>query len=171
MPNVRTNPFSMDCYHLFQSTDKKMIYGQIYGFFLTRFGYYRPPPLTTLHFLSRLVVCRAFSRLAVFRARRVNFFGYYSRSGRLPKYRDFSEFRLGNPEDVPMSCVVNTVATFFFLSSCTHNFFHNAVNTISQSLLHRKCTCTCPVWQMPFGVKRLKIVLTWAEICPDQVVQ
>ena len=33
MPNLRKNPFSMDCYHLFQSTDKQMIYGRIYGFF------------------------------------------------------------------------------------------------------------------------------------------
>ena len=34
--------------YLFQSTDKKMIYGRIYGFFLTWFSYY--PPLTPLHF-------------------------------------------------------------------------------------------------------------------------
>ena len=34
MPNLRKNPFSMDCYQLFQSTDKQMIYGRIYGFFL-----------------------------------------------------------------------------------------------------------------------------------------
>ena len=34
MPNVRKNPFSTDFYHLFQSTDKQMIYGRIYGFFL-----------------------------------------------------------------------------------------------------------------------------------------
>ena len=34
MPNLRENPFSMDFYHLFQSTDKQMIYGRIYGFFL-----------------------------------------------------------------------------------------------------------------------------------------
>ena len=34
MPNLRKNPFSMDFYHLFQSTDKQMIYGRIYGFFL-----------------------------------------------------------------------------------------------------------------------------------------
>ena len=34
MPNQRKNTFSMDCYHLFQSTDKQMIYGRIYGFFL-----------------------------------------------------------------------------------------------------------------------------------------
>ena len=46
---------------------------------------------------------------------------------------------------------------YFFLSSCTRNMAHNAVNTRSQSLLHRKYTCTRPVWQMPFGVKRLKI--------------
>ena len=34
MPNLRRNPFSMDLYHLFQSTDKQMMYGRIYGFFL-----------------------------------------------------------------------------------------------------------------------------------------
>ena len=34
MPNLRENPFSTDLYHLFQSTDKQMIYGRIYGFFL-----------------------------------------------------------------------------------------------------------------------------------------
>ena len=46
---------------------------------------------------------------------------------------------------------------YFFLSSCTRNMAHNAVNTRSQSLLHRKYTCTRPVRQMPFGVTRLKI--------------
>ena len=46
---------------------------------------------------------------------------------------------------------------FFSLSSCTRNLAHNAVNTRSQSLLHRKCTCTRPVRQMPFGVTTLKI--------------
>ena len=46
---------------------------------------------------------------------------------------------------------------YFFLSSCTRNMAHNAVNTRSQSLLHRKYTCTRPVWQMPFGVTTLKI--------------
>ena len=34
MPNLRKNPFSTDLYCLFQSTDKTMIYGRIYGFFL-----------------------------------------------------------------------------------------------------------------------------------------
>ena len=34
MPNLRKNPFSTDLYHLFQSTDKQMIYWRIYGFFL-----------------------------------------------------------------------------------------------------------------------------------------
>ena len=34
---------------------------------------------------------------------------------------------------------------YFFLSSCTRNLAHNAVNTRSQSLLHRKCTCIRPV--------------------------
>ena len=34
MPNLRKNPFSTNCYHLFQSTDKQMIYGRIYGVFL-----------------------------------------------------------------------------------------------------------------------------------------
>ena len=46
---------------------------------------------------------------------------------------------------------------YFFLSSCTRNMAHNAVNTRSQSLLHRKYTCTRPVRQMPFGVTTLKI--------------
>ena len=46
---------------------------------------------------------------------------------------------------------------YFFLSSCTRNKAHNAVNTRSQSLLHRKYTCTRPVRQMPFGVTTLKI--------------
>ena len=48
---------------------------------------------------------------------------------------------------------------YFFLSSCTRNMAHshNAVNTHSQSLLHRKYTCTRPVRQMPFRVKRLKM--------------
>ena len=41
---------------------------------------------------------------------------------------------------------------YFFLSSCTRNMVHNAVNTRSQSLLHRKYTCTRPVRQMHFGV-------------------
>ena len=41
------NPFSTDFYHLF----KKIIYGWIYGFFLTRLGYYPfTPPPTPLHF-------------------------------------------------------------------------------------------------------------------------
>ena len=46
---------------------------------------------------------------------------------------------------------------YFFLSSCTRNMAHNAVNTRSQSLLHRKYTCTRPVRQRPFGVTTLKI--------------
>ena len=46
---------------------------------------------------------------------------------------------------------------YFFLSSCTLNMAHNAVNTRPQSLLHRKCPCTRPVRQMPFGVTSLKI--------------
>ena len=45
---------------------------------------------------------------------------------------------------------------YFFLSSCTRNMAHNAVNTRSQSLLHRKYMCTRPVRQMPFGVTSLK---------------
>ena len=48
MPNLRKNPFCTEFYRLFQSTDKKMIYGRIYGFFLTRLGYYAP-----LHFRDR----------------------------------------------------------------------------------------------------------------------
>ena len=43
MPNLLKNPFSTDFYRLFQSTDKKMIYGRIYGFCLTWFGYCPPP--------------------------------------------------------------------------------------------------------------------------------
>ena len=39
----------------------------------------------------------ALSRLAVFRACRVNFFRLLPPTGRLPKSQDFSEFRLGNP--------------------------------------------------------------------------
>ena len=46
---------------------------------------------------------------------------------------------------------------YFFLSSCTRNMAHNAVNTRSQSLLRRKYTCTRPVRQKPFGVTTLKI--------------
>ena len=50
MPNLRKNRLSMDFYGLFQSTDKQMIYGRIYGFFLTRFGYYPLSPRPPLHF-------------------------------------------------------------------------------------------------------------------------
>ena len=46
---------------------------------------------------------------------------------------------------------------YFFLSSCTRNLAHSVVKTHSQSLLHRKCTCTRPVRQMPFGITSLKI--------------
>ena len=46
---------------------------------------------------------------------------------------------------------------YFFLSSCTRNMAHNAVNTRSQSLMHRKYTCTRPVRPMAFGVTTLKI--------------
>ena len=49
---------------------------------------------------------------------------------------------------------------YFFLSSCTRKLAHNAVNTRSQSLMHRKCTCTRPVRQMHFGVTTLKIEAT-----------
>ena len=53
MPNLRKNPFSTTTgfYRLFQSTDKKMIYGRflIYGFVVTRFGYYcTTPPSDTI---------------------------------------------------------------------------------------------------------------------------
>ena len=44
MPNLRKIPFSTDCDHLFESTDKKVIYGRIYGCCRTRFGLYPPPP-------------------------------------------------------------------------------------------------------------------------------
>ena len=60
------------------------------------------------------------------------------------------------------SCSSHTVITFF-LSSCTRNMAHNAVNTRSQSLLNRKYTCTRPVRQMPFGVTTLKIEDTDAK--------
>ena len=53
------------------------------------------------------------------------------------------------------SCSSHTVNTFF-LRSCTRNLAHNAVNTRSQSLLHRKSTCTRPV-RLPFLVTTLKI--------------
>ena len=43
MPNLRKNLFSTDFYRLFQSMDKEIIYGRIYGFLLTRFGHYPPP--------------------------------------------------------------------------------------------------------------------------------
>ena len=43
MPNLRKNAFSTDFDHLFQPTDKKIIYGRIYGLFVTRVGYYPPP--------------------------------------------------------------------------------------------------------------------------------
>ena len=36
-----------------------------------------------------------------------------------------------------------------FLSPYTRNLAHNAVNTCSQSLLYRKCMCTCPVPTTP----------------------
>ena len=73
MPNQRKNPFSTDFYRLFQSTDKKMIYGRIYGFFLTRFGYYPKPPL---HFRDGGIVRKnpIFGRMyGFFRTE----FGYY----------------------------------------------------------------------------------------------
>ena len=44
MPNLRKNLFSTDFYRLFQSMDKEIIYGRIYGFLLTRFGHYPPSP-------------------------------------------------------------------------------------------------------------------------------
>ena len=54
---------------------------------------------------------------------------------------------------------------YFFRSSCTRNLAQNAENTRSQSLLHRKCTCTRPVRQMPFGVTPLKIEDCAARPC------
>ena len=84
MLNLRKNLFSTDFDCLFQSTEFFCIYGRIYGFFLTRFGYYPPP----LHFRDRGRTYRFFHaefgyyplpppdlRLAVYRARRVNLFG------------------------------------------------------------------------------------------------
>ena len=66
------------------STRKKKIFGRIYIFFRTEFGYYTTPPPQTLDFLE----LRGTPSEAL-RLRRVNFFGYY------PKSQDFSEFRLG----------------------------------------------------------------------------
>ena len=106
------NPFSTDFYHLF----KKIIYGWIYGFFLTRLGYYPfPPPPTPLHFQdSRFFALAVWTLLRLlnpphptplhFRDSRcsaraeINFFRLLPPwSDRLPKSQDFSEFRLGNP--------------------------------------------------------------------------
>ena len=119
MPNLRTNPFSTDSYHLFHSMDKNR-------FCLTRFGYYTPSPL-------RL----ALSRLAVFRVRRVNFCRLLPppprlyctfetrgisrepselfsattprsrsplRSGRLPKSHDFFGIPIGQPWQGHCTC-------------------------------------------------------------------
>ena len=111
------------------SVYRKNIYARIYGFFLTRFGYYPRPHCT---FETRGILrtkklfmdeCTDFyllvsatspppppppptrpialSRYAVFRARRVNFFGYYSPGPVCFRTsQDFSEFRWGNPESV-----------------------------------------------------------------------
>ena len=63
--------------------EKKKIFGRIYIFFRTEFGYYTtPPPDFRLFGTSR-------TPSEALRLRRVNFFGYY------PKSQDFSEFRLG----------------------------------------------------------------------------
>ena len=51
------------------------------------------------------------------------------------------------------SCSSHTVHD----GNCIRNMSHNAVNTRSQILLHRKFTCTLPVRQMPFGITTLKI--------------
>ena len=59
---------------------------------------------------------------------------------------------------------------YFFLSSCTRNMAHNAVNTRSQSLLHRRYTCTRPVRQMPFGVTTLKIEVLQPNIARPHYV-
>ena len=44
MPNLRKNPFYTDFLRLFLVYGHKIIYGRIYGFFLTWLGYYPPPP-------------------------------------------------------------------------------------------------------------------------------
>ena len=55
---------------------------------------------------------------------------------------------------------------YFCISSCTRKLVHNAVNTRSQSLLHRTCTCTRPVRQMPFGVTTLKTLCEFILFTP-----
>ena len=88
-----------------------MICGRIYGFFLTRFGYYLPPPLHCTFEIEVLYGKNRFldestdffvlssattppptptSDSPVFRGIS-NILGYY------PKSQDFSQFRLGNP--------------------------------------------------------------------------
>ena len=74
MPNLRKNPFCTDFQHLFQSTDKKLFYERIYGFFSCSVRLLPPD------FFRLLPDPIALSRLAVFRAPRVNFF----RLGLLP---------------------------------------------------------------------------------------
>ena len=111
MPNLR---IFIAC--LFQSTDKKKIYGRIYRFFLTWFGYYPriygffrtefgyyPPPSPTLDSAPSepLRLCR------------VNFFGYY------PKSHDFSEFRLGSPANTTLMLKHNSsVLAPGYVTSC-----------------------------------------------------
>ena len=93
-----------------------MIYGRIYGFCLTRFGYCPPPPLTPLHsrhlrfstygqtddvdeslglVLTRFSDPTALSRLAAFRGAPNELFRLLPANPKSSK--DFSEFRLGNP--------------------------------------------------------------------------
>ena len=62
-----------------------------------------------------------------------------------------------------LSCsshIVNTFLSFFFkvLAPGIWLISHNDVNTRSLNRTHRQCTCTRPVRQMPFRVKRLKKV-------------
>ena len=119
-----------------QSTEKSVSYGflslvSVYGkkrylwpnllIFLTRFGYYPPPPIalrdrgilrkkndfvyeSTDVFVLSSATTPPLPTCAVLRARRVNFFGYY------PKSEDFSEFRLGNP---PFPYTLHCVACIY----------------------------------------------------------
>ena len=62
-----------------------------------------------------------------------------------------------------LSCsshIVNTFLSFIFFNVLASGIWlisHNDVNTRSLSRTHRQCTCTRPVRQMPFRVKRLKM--------------
>ena len=67
---------------------QKLIFGRIYGFFLTRFGYYPPPP--PLHFRVRgfYEKKKIFGRIYIFFRTE---FGYYTTP---PQTLDFLELRV-----------------------------------------------------------------------------